>query len=464
MPPCEPSACTSTRCSSLLVLWGPGPTDAQILGLTAFAVDLTKRADVGPKIRWDDTDLFALSDKGLGRKDTPTGGRDVTLRTTQPIALGTWWRPTDNASIQTVITWAGEHAGAMPAALYVSYSCDAASWSDWQLVPESRTDKTKTTRVHNTVLQIPRNVRKDYWRGLREYGKQDGIAWESDEEAFVTWYRERHPKAFTKTRPFLGYLRFQYETAVPHGTYITGLEVDVTWVVSGIASIPSKAEEARHEKRRDGAWSWKADGSHLDPQGFDRAAATRAVYEAALRATLASETGEETKEGPMEGLLLLADTGRLSARIVEVLQEIDGITFKDGATEKDPPAVEIERKLKPEGVAAAHLDAFLRGRRLSGWVPTNLEVGLPITRVWSGWLEAFMKEGKPTGWRAIEKRFGKTRGYTQVSEVVFDAKRTRALVTVGRYVGVMYGAGHTMLLELRDGRWAVISTTIAWMS
>lgn len=443
------------------------PSEAEIIGLSEHEIDLTKPKASIEKVWWDNGQLFGLSEKGLGRTSSPAGTREVTLRTTQPIALGTWWRPTDNASIQATITWAGEHAGAMRGDLYVSYSCGAASWSDWQLVPQTRASTTKTTRVHNTVLQIPRDVRKAYWRELREYGKQDDIAWDSDEEAFTTWKRRRDASPFSRTRPFIGYLRFKYETEVPHGTYLTGMSFDTTWVVSGISSVPSKAVEVIQEKRQGEAWSWRADDRHLDPEGFDRAAATRAVYEALLRDVVAEENERNEKksdEPPMERILLLADTGRLSAGVARALAEIEGITFKDGPTDKDSSALEVKRKLKPEGVDGDHLDAFLRGRRISGWVPTQLEVGLPITRVRSAWLETFMNDGKPKSWHALAKRFGETRGYTQLSEVVFDAKRTRALVTVGRHVGFLFGAGQTMLLELRDGRWTVISTTIDWIS
>ncbi|MDF1702133.1 MAG: hypothetical protein P1V36_13340, partial [Planctomycetota bacterium] len=422
--------------ATLLVLGAPGRADAQILGLTEFAVDLTNAPDALAKIRWEDTDRFGLSKNGLGRSNTPTGGRDITLQTTQPIALGTWWRPTDNARIQATVTWAGEHAGAMPGSLFVSYSCDAASWSDWQHVTESRAKKTKTTRIHNTTLQVPRATREWYWRQLRQYAKQD-VPWDSDEEAFVTWYRERHPQAFTKTRPFLGYLRFQYETAVPHGTYITGLEVDVTWAVSGISTIPkTKASEALQRERQDGAWSWKADGSHLDPKDFDRRAATKAVYEAVLRRMLAAEREQDAKKDPMERLLLLADTGT-------PLSGVD-LEFLERPTRREGAQGARKAPIEPEGVEEAHHAAFGGVHRLRAWVPADLDVGLPITRVGTSWLTTFLKEGRPDGWSALRKRFGNSRGWCQLSSAVFDAKRARALVTVGRQVGFLHGAGETI--------------------
>lgn len=434
--------------AAMLACLPAAPSEAQIIGLSEHEIDLTKAKAALERVRWDDTDLFRLSEKGLGRISNPAGTREVTLRTTQPIALGTWWRPTDNASIQATITWAGEHAGAMPGDLYVSYSCGAASWSDWQLVPQTRASKTKTTRVHNTVLQIPRNKRKWYWKQLREYGKQDGIAWDSDEEAFVTWHRERYPTAFTKMRPFIGYLRFKYETEVPHGTYLTGMSFDTTWVVSGISSVPSKAVEAIQEKRRDQPWSWRGDSRHENAEAAAaREATEKAVFESALRYLMADAVAKRHGDkSPYERLVLRPYTASATS-----LFTLPRGARKDFWT--------LFRGVK-RGLARDFQERSAEVQPL----PRDLNVGAEVIFVSPSRWRGMSDEQGTHDWSRHQRTWPRSFGRITCSGVGLNGTQTEALVHIGRLHGYLAGYGTLIRLEKRDGTWVVVEATITWIS
>ena len=432
-----------------LLLLPVGLSEAGILGVSELDIDFTKPKQVLTKVRWDDTDLFRLTEKGLGRTKEPTGGRGVTLTTTEPLALGTWWRPTDNATVEAKVTWAGEHAGAMRGALFVSYSCDARQWSEWRHVRETTAGSKQKTREHETTLQIPRHVRTWYLQKLREYGKQD-VPWSSDEEAFVTWHRERHPTAFTKSRPFIGYLRFMYETEIPHGTFIAGIDIDVTWAVSGLSSIPKdKAVEAIQEKRRDEPWSWRADGSHENPKGAHQVLAdvTR-VYDTSLRYLMAekAKTTESGTRPPFERVIMHPYS--IGATDILTLPHV-----RYGASW-------LMLRGMDRGLVRSFWDRSMRHARL----PHDLDPGATVIYVSPRRWRSMRDDRGDHDWQEHYKRWPGSFGRVYVSGIGFSADRTQALLHIGREYGHLAGYGTLVHLAKTDGRWIVMKTTITWVS
>ncbi len=432
-----------------LLLLPSAPAEASILGYSTLEVDLTQPKAAAQKLRFEDTDLFGLSEKGLGRGPSKAGTRDVTVRTTAPLALGVWWRPTGYASVKATITWAGEHATEMHGDLYVSYSCDAAHWSAWRHVDESTAGKKKAVRIHETTLQVTRAKREAYWDALSRWSRTD-VPWSSDEEAFVTWYRERHPQAFTKVKPFIGYVRFMYETEVPHGTYITALNVGVTWSVSGLSSIPkSKAVEAIQKKRQEEAWSWKADASHLEPKrAAERAADEKGVYEAALRhamADAAKRSGIGTGKSFKHVVLEPYATGATDILTLPPLRRDAIWSYLRG----------VDRGLARD---------FQQGASRQALLPRPLEVGAKIVYVGRARWRALADRQGRHNWDGHANRWPQSLGRVWLSGIGFSADRRHGLVHVGRIYGYLAGYGTLLRLEKRNGHWTVVETTRTWVS
>ena len=423
---------------------------AEILGLSELDMDFTKADDVKAKARWEDTDLFGPGSQGFGRKAGARGGRRVTLRIVEPLALGVWWRPTDNARVRVRLAYAGEHAASVPATVYVRSSCGARHWSEWHHVTPERSDPPKAARGFETTLQVPRKSREGYFRALREWSRTD-VPWASDEEAFVTWWKERHPQAFTTSRPFLGYLQFMLELDLPEGTHLTSFEADVTWVVSGVSAIPKDpAVEALQKRRQEEAWSWKADGSHEAETGAAPIAADeKAVFETALRYLIADAEQEGAKRGsaaPYRRVVVQPTTAGAMDLIT-----LPRITFEALRTYFG----KLERSL------AQSFEA--RARRLEP-LPMGLDPGVEVIYVG---VERTLRMRLPHGpynWKRHRALWPNSFGRVTLSSPGFSEDGSQALVHVGRMYGHLAGNGTLVRLEKRDGTWHVVETRRTWVS
>src|SRR5262245_42328624 len=103
-----------------------GVSPAEIISSTEYSLDLT-RGKAAPKTEWADPDRIKVTDEGLGwGKSADEGSRDFWLQT-EPIAIGTSWRPTAITTIRASIE--GNDAGGL---LYARYSADGKHWTTWQ--------------------------------------------------------------------------------------------------------------------------------------------------------------------------------------------------------------------------------------------------------------------------------------------------------------------------------------------
>ncbi|MDQ6634301.1 MAG: hypothetical protein M3Z10_06020 [Gemmatimonadota bacterium] len=69
-----------------------------------------------------------------------------------------------------------------------------------------------------------------------------------------------------------------------------------------------------------------------------------------------------------------------------------------------------------------------------------------------------------TYWRAFYERFPGSTGSMSFSRPGYDASRTHALLYYSHGCGDLCGDGGYVLLERRDGKWAVLRRVVTWMS
>ncbi len=68
------------------------------------------------------------------------------------------------------------------------------------------------------------------------------------------------------------------------------------------------------------------------------------------------------------------------------------------------------------------------------------------------------------GYEELYRRYPKCNGVTTLSHVGFNADRTMALVYMSNTTGYLAGAGWAVLCRKVSGKWAVVTSTIVWVS
>jgi len=269
-------------------------------GETVF--DLTKPEALGERVRWSHSDRMDVTADGLGWDGEENASFSAWIQT-EPIAIGTSWRPSTNAGIRVIIDrdWSWTHrVGTITASgtLYVRHGPDGAHWSSWQVLSSQRDpkDPAKGTSYVGEI-SVPRRERVAYEAHLRQYRARD-VPWKSDEQAACRWILERDPRFFEKNRPFVGYLQFLYETSIYGGRRIRGMTVRAHWVLPGPYSPPKVAGLARARSGK--RWDFRGekaseveslDWTHVRDDGRLHVAAGAADRELDLRGTRITDDG-----------------------------------------------------------------------------------------------------------------------------------------------------------------------------
>jgi hypothetical protein len=235
-----------------------GTTNASILSMNRFAVDLTKPDEAKAKAIWSEPDKFEVNPQGMGwGSSADQGSRDFWLQTTEPMALGLSWRPTMAANLRVTVKGPGANGQ-----LYARYSADAKHWTTWQpleaepMPPGVGGPPKGPTQTFKGMLRVPYRERGKYGELLSAYSGRQEVPWGSDEEAVVKDILKTDPKFFEQQTPFVGYVQLLYETQLAGGQRIKGLEVEAAWAVGGLHTIPKDPAAA---KDRDGPWRFRAD-------------------------------------------------------------------------------------------------------------------------------------------------------------------------------------------------------------
>ena len=235
-----------------------GTAGAGIVSMNQFAVDLTKPDVAKAKTTWSEPDKFEVDAQGLGwGSSAERGSRDFRLQTTEPMALGLSWRTTMTANLRATVKGPGTNGQ-----LFARYSADAKNWATWQpleaepMPPGVAGTPKEPTQTFKGMLRVPYRERGKYGELLSAYSRREEVPWTSDEEALVKDILKTDPKFFERQTPFIGYVQVLYEGQLPAGHRIKGLEVEATWAVGGIHTIP---KDPAAEKGRDGPWRFRAD-------------------------------------------------------------------------------------------------------------------------------------------------------------------------------------------------------------
>ena len=233
----------------LAILTGANPgAFPEIVGSTPYKLDLTNAAEAGKAARWSDPEILSFTGEGLGwGTQADRGSRDFWLET-QPIGIGESWRP---ASIATIKATTKMGATGL---FYARYSADGKHWTTWQHIEEVG-QLAGNKQVFQATLRVPYREQANYTARRMQYARRDDVPWSSDEEALAKAILVGDPTYFERTTPYIGYVQFLYETQLPGGHRLDGLEVNVGWDLGGKHQPP---KDKKDYQGRSVPWRFKA--------------------------------------------------------------------------------------------------------------------------------------------------------------------------------------------------------------
>ncbi|XHR27860.1 MAG: hypothetical protein ACFUZC_18250 [Chthoniobacteraceae bacterium] len=207
-----------------------------------WTADLTHEAEAKATLTWAQPEKIGVTKDGLGWDGDPSASVDGWIET-QPIAVGTSWRPAPNVRLEVKISPApkpfptayGQMSTFGIGAAYARYSPDGKHWSTWQaLSPDSEKYSLRTFKGY---LEVPKRERVSYEDLLSKYSALD-VRWKSDEEAAVRWILKRQPDFFAHSLPFIGYVQVLYEVQFGGGDRIHDFKVHWDCAIGSMATTP----------------------------------------------------------------------------------------------------------------------------------------------------------------------------------------------------------------------------------
>jgi hypothetical protein len=237
---------------------------AEIISNNQQVIDFTQPEQAAKLATWSDPERLSCTKDGFGWDGEERASRDGWIET-EALAIGTNWRPTQNAGIRVkfqtnypavVATGANSKMFLAPS-VYVRFSADRVHWSDWQPTDIAEDPRAPGTVLYTARVGVPRRASQAYDAKLLEWSGRDDNAWGNDEEEFCRWLVKEDPDYFAKERPFVGYVQFLLEGPFRGSQRLTSFEAHVDWVVSGVHQ-PPKGPGA--EKRMEmGGWNFRGD-------------------------------------------------------------------------------------------------------------------------------------------------------------------------------------------------------------
>jgi len=109
------------------------------------------------------------------------------------------------------------------------------------------------------------------------------------------------------------------------------------------------------------------------------------------------------------------------------------------------------------------IDAFRRVNRQQTSLRHSFHPAIDYDLVDSAQLEPFFKRGDP-GWFAFYKRFPGSPGIITFSRVGFSEDGTQALFYLSNHCGELCGTGMYVVMEKRNGSWAIGKEIEMWIS
>lgn len=235
---------------------------ASILSFSLLTVDFTQPPAAVTNATWGGFRMD-LTTNGLGSDGAEDRVNEFWIQSSA-LAVGTCWRPTTSCTVEMTSHFSNSNSPIRAGTalregqwqnpdsfvqFYVRYSPDKVHWSTWQALDNQ----------HKGSIVVPDVARKEYTNLLEEYAKQD-VPWTSDEGAAARWIVHRQPDFFEKHLPFVGYIQFRTEGWLRGAQRIKSVEMDVQWVVGGMATAPKRPQEVG---KHDGPWRFEAEaGPH----------------------------------------------------------------------------------------------------------------------------------------------------------------------------------------------------------
>ena len=202
-------------------------------------IDFTQLEQAAKLAKWSDPKTLGCNKDGFGWNGDGRSYRDGWIET-EPLAIGTVWRPTQRAGIQIklqtnypAVVGKGNSKSLDGLDIYVRYSADRSHWSDWQPTEMKEDPRLPGTLLYTARVGVPRRSQQTYKAKFDEWSRRDDIAWASDEDAFCSWLVKQEPDFFAKERPFVGYVQFLIESSFKGGQRLSCFEADVIWTMSG---------------------------------------------------------------------------------------------------------------------------------------------------------------------------------------------------------------------------------------
>jgi hypothetical protein len=231
---------------------------AEIDGGHKQVIDFTQPEKAAKLATWSEPEHLGCTKDGFGWDGDKLTSRDCWIET-EPLAIGTSWRPTQNAGIRIkvqtnypAIVSTGPHSKAFyTPSIYVRYSADRIHWSDWQPTDLNEDPRAPGTVLYTTRVGVPGRTSQAYHANLQEWSRRDDIAWASDEDEFCRWLVKQTPDYFAKVRPFVGYVQFLLEDSFKGSQRLTRFEADVHWGVGGMHQVPQRSRRTTTPRKRE---------------------------------------------------------------------------------------------------------------------------------------------------------------------------------------------------------------------
>jgi hypothetical protein len=234
---------------------------ASMFEVKESVLDFSKPEEAKAKATWTTPDVFSYGAQGMTLPGDARTSRDLTIETTQPIAVGWQWRPVRGVFIMATIEppeafLVRPGSDVYPAGqFYARYSPDAKHWSSWQNLEMRPKDREHPTQVYHGELRVPYKEQAAYNKLICKYARLD-VPWQSDEEAALKWILKTNPAFLEKNLPFVGYVQFLFETQLHGGQNLHRIVVRLTYSAGGMHQPPKDESIWRNAG---GPWRFRAE-------------------------------------------------------------------------------------------------------------------------------------------------------------------------------------------------------------
>ncbi len=248
----------------------PTVVSAEIMSSHQQVIDFTQPEQAAKLATWSPPKHLGCTKAGFGWDGDKDSSRDGWIET-EPLAIGTGWRPTRDAQVRLTvqtnypsIVSTGAHSKAFyTPSIYVRHSADRVHWSDWQPTALDENPRAPGKVLYTASVGVARRMRKDYEDRHQQWARREDVAWGSDEDAFCRWLVKQEPDYFAKQRPFVGYVQFLLESSFRGNQRLTRFEADVDWGIGGLQQL---AKGPTSEKRLESQNGWGFRGDEATPR------------------------------------------------------------------------------------------------------------------------------------------------------------------------------------------------------